>query len=373
MVEALLRDPRLNFELAARYPKDAEASDARDAESSKSKRLRGRVSRLGVKRFRGIPMWDSGLISLVSRSTAQTFVLEGSVFNLSVWLSAVILRLRRRRVVFWGHGWKRPESGLKLFARKRFYALANGFLVYGSRAREFATSQGLNPERWHVVYNSLYPNDLLPKPLRRVEVSQDATDHGSSGSHWLRLIFSSRLSKRHGLLRFARSLTDVAESIGQEIHLTVIGDGEELASVRELSSEFPEMFDVRGPIYEWEELRNAYSLADFAVSPGASGLNVIQALGFGVPMIAEVNNPDSGPEMEAVVEGETGLLYQHGVDEELERVLRIATDMKPNDRATLGVAGYAAVRERYSSEAHADAIAQALLSLVDHEGHGRSQ
>lgn len=86
-------------------------------------------------------------------------------------------------------------------------------------------------------------------------------------------------------------------------------------------------------------------------------------MSFGVPVLAEDGNPDSSPEIEAVIEGVTGRYYQTGDAGSLRRVL---TELlaAPAQLRQLGEASLGVVRERYTAEKHAAAIEDALGVLL---------
>ena len=72
-----------------------------------------------------------------------------------MWLAAILGRLRGKRVYFWTHGWQQHERGLKALVRNTFYRLAHGLLLYGHYAKMIGLSHGFDPDRMHVIYNSL--------------------------------------------------------------------------------------------------------------------------------------------------------------------------------------------------------------------------
>lgn len=82
-----------------------------------------------------------------------------------------------------------------------------------------------------------------------------------------------------------------------------------------------------------------------------------------MPVVAEDGHPDSSPEIEAVIEGQTGRYYATGRADSLQQVLsEILAD--PEQLRRLGEQGLAVVRDRYTAEKHAAAIDQALLELL---------
>jgi glycosyltransferase involved in cell wall biosynthesis len=120
-----------------------------------------------------------------------------------------------------------------------------------------------------------------------------------------------------------------------------------------------------GAVYDLDRLRELYEDADFAVSPGATGLNVIQALGFAVPVIAASGDPQSGPEIEAVLDGVTGVLYPaKGAGEALTEKIVALASLPDETYASYSAAAKALVEERYTAEAHAVAVARVVKHIL---------
>ncbi|QYM65217.1 MULTISPECIES: glycosyltransferase family 4 protein [unclassified Microbacterium] len=351
-VQSLVEQDRIDFELVGRVNRTMGTSG--DPESANDEVLArvGELRRAGL--FRAL-YWDRGLVPRVFRTSAQAIVLEGNVYGVSNWVAIAVARVRRRKVVFWGHAWKRPESGAKLRLRRTFYALADGHLTYGEWAPAYAGTVGLDARTFVPVFNSIYP--------RREIVSESPRTHRPTRSGGLSLVYSGRLTARHKA-DDAVSAVIAANAQGHDVRLILIGDGPERERLEELARE-DEKIELRGALYDLDELREVYRKADFAVSPGATGLNVIQALGFAVPVIAASGDPQSGPEIEAVQEGVTGVLYPAAAGTEgLSRAIAATAAMPDEVYSELSTAGRALVEERYTAERHASAVVSALGQLL---------
>lgn len=348
-VKQLLKNDRFGIELAGRRTSSegTKKSTQRDASNDMAQQ----VKPLRRVKLVGPFFWDVGLAKQILDSQAQIVVLEGNIFNISTWAAAIFLRLRRKTLLYWGHGWKRYEKGAKLAIRKTFYRISHGHLVYGVKAKEFAKAVGLDDRKFYPVFNSF----LEAKDVG-LATAPGKTDHGHRS---LRLIFSGRLTPRHAVSDALQAVVQV-RSQGWDVRLTVIGDGPEGSKLRELAQNDPESVDFLGPIYSLERLRQAYANADVAVSPGASGLNVIQALGFGVPVIAAAGNPESGPEIEAVRHMKTGILYEPAVQELSELIQGLIEPGKTDPLRRMSENALDLVHERYTAEAHASAVVEAL-------------
>lgn len=239
---------------------------------------------------------------------------------------------------------------MKARLRAAFYRLAHGHLFYGERAREQGIRRGLDPERIRVVFNSIYAEAQTGPVSRRTRPDGRPV-----------LIFSSRLTPRHRLDVLAEAMEGMDGHLRPR--LVVVGDGSERPRLERLFAEKDLDAEFLGPVYDHSRLRELYSEADLAVIVGGAGLNVVQALGFGVPVLAEGGNRDSSPEIEAVTDGETGVFFASGDPASLRAGLQELLEA-PDVLRQLGQNGLRVVRERYTAERHAEAMRAALRHLL---------
>lgn len=292
LVRRLRQTSSFALDLVGRF-KNSESTDAERIRSASEETLWA-VQPLQTLSA-GVLWWEKGQVAAVWRGGFDAFVLEGRIYTVSTWVAAAVGRVRGRRVLLWGHGWKRAEDGLKRRLRLPFYHLVAGVMVYGERAKELGVSYGVDAAKIQVVYNSLYSAQQLPeRPLQ----AQDADERPT-------LIYSSRLTTRHRLDTLAEALRDWPQQ-QMRPRVMIVGDGAERARLERVFAEAGVEAEFLGAVYDFDTLKGLYAAADLALSIGGAGLNVIQALGFGVPIVAEAGHRDSSPEVEAVVEGRPG-------------------------------------------------------------------
>ncbi|GAA1121286.1 glycosyltransferase family 4 protein [Nesterenkonia jeotgali] len=357
LLRRLLDSTRYDFDLVGRF-KNSEATAA-DTIHSAAEEVLAKVRPLRFSAIREF-WWEHGQVREIWAGEHDAYVIAGRIPTLSAWVACAVAALRGRTLIMWGHGWKRPEAGLKRQVRLAFYRLTDGLLVYGDRARELGSSYGVPAEKIQVIYNSIYPEALTC--LARESAAADAgrtpeDDAGSAGT----IIYSSRLTTRHRLDLLAEALGEMPDAARPKV--LIVGEGAERPRLEQVFADHGVDAQFLGAVYDYEQLRGLYARADLAVSVGGAGLNVTQAMSFGVPVLAEDGNPDSSPEIEAVIEGVTGRYYQTGDAGSLRRVL---TELlaAPAQLRQLGEASLGVVRERYTAEKHAAAIEDALGVLL---------
>lgn len=345
LVRRLRQTTSLALELVGRF-RNTESAAAERIQSASAETL-GTVTPIRTLTA-GRLWWEKGQVSAVWRGGFDAYVLEGRIYTVSTWAAAAVGRIRRRRVLLWGHGWKRAERGLKRRLRLPFYHLVDGVMVYGDRAKQLGVSYGVGAEKIRVVYNSLYSADQLPQqPLR------DNSDDDRPT-----LIYSSRLTARHRLDTLTEALAGWPRSRSAP-RVVIVGDGSERSRLEQVFAGAGVDVEFLGAVYDFETLKRLYAAADLALSIGGAGLNVIQALGFGVPVVAEAGHRDSSPEVEAVIEGQTGRYYEAGSADSLRKVLLELLE-SPQLIQRMGSQGLDVVRRRYTAERHAAAIEGAL-------------
>lgn len=360
LLRRLLASTRLEVDLVGRY-RNSEGTAA-DRIQSASQDLLAQVTPLRFLSW-GELWWERGQVGAVLSGDHDVYVLAGRIYTLSAWAAMLAGRLRGRTVLLWGHGWKRPEAGMKRRLRLAFYALCDGLLVYGDRARELGISYGVPAEKIAVVYNSIYAEEQIAPAPGAAGPGGSRQDPGACDEpRRPTLIYSSRLTTRHRLDTLAEALELMPAETRPRV--LVVGDGVERPRLERRFAEAGVDAEFLGAVYDLPTLRDLYARADAAVSIGGAGLNVTQALSLGVPVVAEAGNPDSSPEIEAVVDDETGRLYRSGDPESLRQVLQELVD-DPAGLRRMAAQGLEVIRDRYTAERHAEAMEEAILGFLD--------
>lgn len=248
----------------------------------------------------------------------DTYILEGSFTYPTNWLALLAARARGRRVLLYGHGWKRYEHGAVGRARRAFFYLADGLLLYGQRARAIGVAHGFPPERLHVVYNSLDEESMRPWRQRVTEDLCQEFRRAQFGPAAARTLLASvgRLTaakQYHLLIEAAVQLRNA----GREVNLLLVGAGPERDALEASARAAGVRLAVTGARYDEEFLSLCFASADATVIPGAAGLTVVHSLSYGTPVIVHDNDERQMPESEAVQAGVNGARFRCGQPEDL--------------------------------------------------------
>lgn len=253
-----------------------------------------------------------GVVSLAWRSDITTLVFLGDVQFVTTWFAAMVARLRGKRVLFWTHGWTRPETGLKLLLRSSFYRLGHGLLLYGRRARQLAIKYGFRPADLYVIFNSLDYD--VQKNLRAritkddlLQVRKRLFDEPVRPM----LVCTSRLIKARGLDMLLEAIHQL-DIQGHQVNLLLIGAGPERSALEDLVKTYGLAVRFYGECYDESELAALIMAANVTVAPGKVGLTAIHSLAYGVPVITHDNPDDQMPEWEAIVSGKSGSTFSQG-------------------------------------------------------------
>ena len=169
----------------------------------------------------------------------------------------------------------------------------------------------------------------------------------------LRLIFVGRLTPIKGLrvliAAFAR-----ARAVRSDLHLTLVGDGEDRAHLETLARPLGEAVDFAGFLSQ-DSVAAAVAQADALVLPSfAEGLPVVlmEALAAARPVIAT----QVAGVGELVEQGVSGLLVPASDEAVLTQAILTLAETPPETRAAMGAAGRAKVRAEFDAKVEAARI-----------------
>ncbi len=267
-------------------------------------------------------MWQSGIISIALSREFDQIIFLGNPYWIATWVAAIAARLTGKRVLFWSHGFLGPPLGVRGLVRRSFFRLAHAHLFYGRWAKQHAIEVGWNPDRLHVVANSLHLDaQTKERGLVRAE-SVDQVRKKLFKDPTLPIVFcSGRLIPMRGLDLLLQAVAHLRAS-GVCANVLIVGDGPCRADLERLARESSIGAHFTGACYDDATLALYFSASDVTVSPGVVGLTAIHSMTFGVPVISHGTMSKQGPEAEAISPGITGDFFKIGDAADLARVIR---------------------------------------------------
>ncbi|WP_430936989.1 glycosyltransferase [Saccharicrinis sp. 156] len=282
----------------------------------------GRLSQLGKLKLAptifykpSLLLWQKGIVWRIISSKHQVFILDGAISHVPVWFFLILCKFFRKKALLWSHGFKGIDHGLKLRIRLLFFKyLASGNILYGHTQRNVMIDLGFRPETLTVIYNSLRP-DLQQNELKKIngeDIYQSKSKYFVNPDSFT-LIFIGRLVKRKKVNEVIQLCVDLKRK-GLDVNCIIIGTGEEQESLKTevLNNNLMDQIHFAGAVYKEEDIAHYFAMSDLMVSPGNVGLNCIHSLGYGVPVMTHDNFAFQNPEVEAIEDGKTGVLFKYG-------------------------------------------------------------
>jgi glycosyltransferase involved in cell wall biosynthesis len=242
-------------------------------------------------------VFQPAIFKLAFFSTYDAFILLGNPYIVTNWFGALIMRMRKKKVLMWTHGWIRSNEGAKGVARLIFYKLADALLLYGERGRDIALNKGILENNIHVIYNSL--DYGFQKKIR------DNLDVSIPRERFF--LFVGRITKEVRLEIAIRALS-ILRLNQVNAKMIIVGDGEEQVNLRRLAQDLQLNIEFSHAIYDEAVLASLFLKTTAVVSPGKVGLLAVHALTYGAPVITSGNFEQQMPEAEAIIDGVTGSL-----------------------------------------------------------------
>lgn len=257
-------------------------------------------------------LWQKGIMSQILFSKHDVFIFDGAISHLPNWIFLILCKLTGKKTLLWSHGFKGVDKGIKLKLRLLFFKyLASGNIIYGNTQKKIMIDLGFNPNTLTVVYNSL--NTQLQREKLKSLVDKEI--------HYLKkrwfnnpknftIIFIGRLLERKGVLDVVNAIHNLKID-GIHTNCLIVGEGNQENALKRLIEKYNLADQIRmlGALYEEDNLAKCFAASDLMLSPGNVGLNCIHSLGYGVPVCTHDNYEFQNPEVESIIDGESGILF----------------------------------------------------------------
>ncbi|MFQ5671397.1 MAG: glycosyltransferase family 4 protein, partial [Acidobacteriota bacterium] len=297
--------------------------------------------------------FQPGLVQAVRKGSFDAVILEGASNALNNIFLARVCRRRGIPYIAWDAG-RIPGEAVPFLRRpvrrtlERFYQGAAAIIGYADSSRAYFRSLGIPAHRLWTAYNSV-DTRALDADRRRLLSDPAAIRRQRQAlfpacDRVLLYIGALEPRKRIDLLFEALDRQPEARHWG----LLVVGDGRARQRLeRRAAGSHLRKVLFTGAVRA--DRGRFFLLADAAVFPGSGSLAILDALAYGLPVVAV---RAGGPEFEAIEDGLTGLLVQPGDPGHLAvQLLRVGGSPLAEERAI--EAARSRFLERYSLEAMA--------------------
>ena len=259
--------------------------------------------------------FQKGVLRLLFKPYDKYFIFLYSN-SLSTWLFLLLAKMFPRKKVYgWTHGWYGKETKLESFLKKHIFMCADEIFTYGNYARDLMIKEGFNPQRLHILHNSLDYDKQLE--LRNSGLKSEIFKKHFHNENPV-LIFIGRLTPVKKLDMLVKAIAILREK-GENYNLVFVGDGTEKEKLISLTKQrkVDDRIWFYGACYAEETNAELIFNADLCVAPGNVGLTAMHTMVFGTPVISHNNFPYQMPEFEAIIPGKTGCFFKMDDTEDL--------------------------------------------------------
>ena len=314
-------------------------------------------------------LWETNVLKKIFSNQYKLFVFDGAISHISSWIFALICRVTNKKVIFWSHGFKGTDKGIKKIVRTIFFKyLPHGLILYGNFSKDIMVAEGFKKSKIFAIGNSLNYHEqkqMRDNWLKKNDVLQNFKKE-IFNNNYPTLIFIGRLVSNKKVNEVLNAMAEIAEK-GTILNCIIIGDGTErsrlVKQVETLKLEGRVHFS--GALYEENDIAKHFLISDLMVSPGNVGLNCIHSLSFGVPVLTHDNFGSQNPEVEAISNGENGLFYAYNDFNDM--TLKI-NKWFSEPRENVFQKCVEPIERHYNPETHCMNIHNAIVSILENRG-----
>ena len=256
--------------------------------------------------------WQEGMRLDPELQSGDVLVLNGNPRFLSNFPLIVAARRRGIGIVWWGHGWSSTSTSLAAYVRRKLMQFADVLLLYMDHEIGEFTRLGFSQDRVFAIGNAIDQKAIrqAAEGWNEIRIAEFRRTNGLIGKHLL--LFCGRLTnKAHLELAF-----QALHRLGQhgDYKLAIIGEGDAAKKLRILSDQLGISEHIRwlGSLTEQADIAPWFLAADCFVYPGAIGLSLMHAFGYGVPVVTHGNRARQMPEARALEHLKNGFLFVEG-------------------------------------------------------------
>lgn len=256
-------------------------------------------------------IWQRGVVGLALRGRISTLVINGNPRYVSSMLAILIAKIRRIRVVWWGHALSSSSGVFRSWLRMRMMYLSDRVLVYYPEEIERlpynlrSRARGLN----NSIDTTLISR--IDRTLSEEEVRAFVEEQGIVGKRLLVTI--GRVTPKSNLELVISSLAILVKR-RVSVCLAVIGSGPALGEYQEMAAQLGVADSILwlGEMFEEPQIAIWMRAADAFVYGGAVGLSLIHAFAYGCPAVISSEYRDHNPEALLFKDGKCGAAFEKG-------------------------------------------------------------
>ncbi len=276
--------------------------------------------------------WD-----VINHTEFDVVILPWNIRYITLVPALIKSKLNKVSILLWGHGYSKNPVHMTEWVRNVIGKLADGVVLYSyTVARELKEKYRFEEKSIFVAQNAIDQTPIqeakinwLKNPKRLAEFREiNELDPKHT------VIFVSRLERSNKVGTLIEAFK-VIKSIKPEAKLVIVGDGPDKRYLIKLtrSLDLEKNIIFTGAIYEEIKLAPWMLSSCVFCYPKNIGLSLLHAFGYGLPVVTSNNIRCHNPEIDAFVDGNTGLFYKNDdVVDMARQCLRIMEDEELRNR-----------------------------------------
>jgi glycosyltransferase involved in cell wall biosynthesis len=262
--------------------------------------------------YLGPLLFHKNMIKYIRQNDFDAYIFHSAPYWLTIYFAVIYTKFKKKIIFNWTHGilYKAGSKKAKIF--KLFYKPFDGFLLYGSFAKQNMIQDGFLEDRLTVIFNSLdYEAQIGYRNSATKEELFELRKKLFSNPLNYQLLFIGRLTVQKKLPMLIAALKILKEK-GVNVNLLIVGDGtERLNLIQEvIDNNLQENVCFYGASYDEQTNYRLIASSDCCVSPGEVGLTAIHSLMYGTPVITHNDFEKQMPEYESIVSGLNGEFFE---------------------------------------------------------------
>lgn len=254
--------------------------------------------------------------------------------HLSAYISNVWARKNKKQFTLWCGSTKYEKSWRRtLFKPLVKYLLkrTNDFIVYGTRAKNYLMTFGVDKSKINIFFNSIDVDYFQNKIIKFTDIDRRNLKKIIGIKTKKIILFNGQLIERKGIFNLLNAFKTYQEK-DNDISLLIIGTGKEEEKIKRIiQRENVKNIFFTGFI-PYKELYKYYAISDVLILPSKEevwGLVVNEAMACGLPVIT---TRQTGSSVDLVEENRNGIIINTGTPKNIKEAIEKIFELKLNKK-----------------------------------------